>query len=114
MAKGLHNLLLFMLFFFLVIAQPAQITSQNTNKVDESTITSASYMSDADAAHITAPTTLPVNNAYETDVVIPPVRKSLYRYTPTSYPFNFVPNETESIGFIDVRKYQSNYLPCYL
>lgn len=110
--KKLRNILLFVLFGFLVISQSAQIISHiNIGKVDEPTVSSASYMSDVSVAHITAPTTLPNNNYNEADSALPPIKRHVFRVAPITYQFNLLSNKTESTGFVDVRKYQSNYLP---
>lgn len=112
MKKKLNYMLLFVLFGFLLLSQTVQITSHiNVHQIDESTISSAGYESNVNAAHITAPTTLPVQNEYKADEVLPAIKPIVYQMAPTTYLFNFFPNAVESAGFLDVRKYQSNYLP---
>ncbi|GGB30997.1 hypothetical protein GCM10011409_05450 [Lentibacillus populi] len=114
MKKWLGSALLFIMFGFLVLSQAIQITSHiNVEQVDEATISSASYISDINAAHITAPATLPVQNEYKADPILPAVKTVVYQITSIANQVDFFQNDVEAAGFLDVRKYQSNYLPLY-
>ncbi|WP_099157655.1 hypothetical protein [Virgibacillus ndiopensis] len=111
--KKLCNLVLFIVFSLLVLSQPLHLISQiNISHVNEPTISSAGFISDVDAAHITGPSTLPNHDEHKAIPIIPSVKKLYYPTASIPYQFSFVRNTTESAGFIDVEKYQSNYLSC--
>ncbi|WP_188455152.1 hypothetical protein [Virgibacillus oceani] len=109
--KKLCNLVLFLAFSIVILSQPFQIVSQiNVSQVDQPTVKSAGFISDVDAAHITSPLNLPNHDEHKSDPIIPPVKKVVCLTASIPYQFSFVRNTTESAGFLDVKKYQSNYL----
>lgn len=111
MGKKTATILIALLLGFLIIGQSVYLTSQiDVKPVNEPMISSTTNVSDINAAHITEPTTVPIVQEYKTDLT-PYIKKTIvYRPAPRACLFRFLPYVTESFGFLDVRKYQSNYL----
>ncbi|ASK62393.1 hypothetical protein CFK37_09605 [Virgibacillus phasianinus] len=109
-----RNLLFFVVFFLLIISQPAQILSQTTiSKVDESSITSASYVSDINAAHITAPTTLANHDDHKSYTILPALQRTMQQLASHIPKVDGLFQRAIDLkSFINAVMYQSNYLPC--
>lgn len=100
-----------MLLMFFAIGQSMYMTSQiDVSSIDEPAIGAATTVSDINAAHITETPTLPVVHEYKTDLISHPYKTIVYYPAPIIRSFHFLPHDMESYGFLDVKKYQSNYL----
>jgi len=111
MRQKTATILIGLLLGFLIMGQSVYLTSQiDVNPVNEPMISSTTTVSDINAAHITEPTTLPIVQEYKTDLTPHNKKAIVYQPVPIAYSFRFLPHVTESFGFLDVRKYQSNYL----
>src|SRR5699024_4534006 len=101
-----------LLLGFYIFGQSIYVTSQITlNQMDEPTVSSPKMTSDVKVAHITETPTLPIVHEHKTDVSF--ISKKVIIYHPESIAnaFRFPPpNVAELLGFLDVRKYHSNYL----
>ena len=117
MPKYVRNLLVVVIFSCLIISQHVQTISNISSfpSLDnESVITAVDYPMEVDAAQITSPTTFPIHDERKADSTFLVVQEIVFQTTPIAYLVHLFPHTTESVGFINVRKYQSNYLPIYI
>lgn len=115
MQKYLRSLLVFIILICLIPGQSAQtIYKINPMPVNETAITAANDTSVVDAAHITSPTSLPIHDERKDNSAFLVVHSIIFQVERIPYLFYFVLHTTESAGFMNVRKYQSNYLPSYV
>lgn len=104
--------IVFMLLAFFAISQSIYLTAQmDAGSFHEPTLRATTTVSEINAAHITKPATLPVVQEYKTDLPAHAKTEIVYALIPCVYSCRALPHVTESHGFLDVRKYQSNYLP---
>lgn len=100
------------IFCCLAFVQPAQsIAKISKAPVNDVMITAVSYSSEVSAAHITAPTTFPIQSERKADSTYLVIEEITTENVPL---FDIEPLhycDFESAGFLSVRKYQSNYLP---
>ena len=115
MQTFLRKLIIIAILSCLIGVQPAQAIAKTSKEpISDVAITAINYSTEVTAAHITAPTTFPIQTERNADSTFLKVNELIFKDRTYVSPDPPRKMTFESAGFIYVRYHQSNYLPLFL